>query len=407
MVSNNYLKAFYLALAVLLFAVNLRAPIVGLGPLVFFIEHDLHINTAVMGLLTTLPVLCFAVFSPTAPTLARRFGIEIVLIWALMALLVGLQIRAHFLSLNGLLLGTLLLSMGITMGNVLLPIVVKIGFPLRVGWMIGGFSAVMSLAAGLASGVAVPMAQKSGWPTALGVWFWPTLLALVAWLVVRLVSGRLNPSLPAVQSAKLARNSVPVWCSPIAWAISFYMGLQSLLYYTLAAWLPAILVSKGVAPSEAGWYGSVLQWVALPCLFVVGALAEKCSQQRLALAMALCCVLGVSGLITLPLPWLIWCTALLGIGAAGVFVLSLVFFNVRTDSAGEAVRLSAMAQTVGYLVAALGPWGAGWLYQHVHSWQWPLAVLMGLSLVMCVCGWFGGQPLTLQQWRQRKETAHI
>lgn len=384
-----------LVAAVMLLAANLRTPIIVLGPVVYFVQQDLGVSSSLMGLVTTLPVLCFALFAPLAPPLARRFGIEEVLIGALLILLAGVLLRSLWPVVSGLLLGTVLLSLGIAMGNVLLPSVVKLNFPLRVGLMTGAFSAVMSLTAGLASGVAVPLAQRQGWPLALGMWALLTLLTLVVWLAVRLWRGRRLATPPAAPGMPLP---VRVWRSKLAWSISLFMGLQSLMYYTLASWLPAILIDKGISPTQAGWYGSVLQWVGLPAVFAVSMLAERLrNQQALALTVALCNLFGVLGIWLLPSAWAWLCVMLTGVGAAGVFSLCLMFFNLRTDSMTEAARLSAMAQAVGYLVAALGPVAAGMLFDLSRSWDVPLALLSLLLLLKCVFGWHCARPITLRQ----------
>lgn len=391
--------AVLLVLAVVLLAANLRTPIIALGPVVYFVQQDLGISSSLLGLVSALPVLCFALFSPLAPPLARRFGVDEVLIGALVVLLGGIALRALWPTEAGLLLGTVLLSMAIAMGNVLLPSVVKLNFPLRVGLMTGVFSAVMSLSAGLASGLAVPLAQRHGWPFALGVWGWITLLALAAWLAVRGLRGR--QLLKATPVPGEAAVPVRVWRSKLAWSISLFMGLQSLMYYTLASWLPAILISKGITPTDAGWYGSIMQWVGLPAVFAVSVLAEKMANpQPLALTVALCNVVGVLGIWLLPGGWMWPCVVLVGVGASGVFSLSLMFFNLRTDNAAEAARLSAMAQSVGYLVAAAGPLGAGILFDLTRSWSTPLALLTLLLLLKCAFGWYSARPLTLRQSQQ-------
>lgn len=388
--------ALLLMLAVVLLAANLRAPIIALGPVVYFVQQDLAISASLMGLVSTLPVLCFAAFSPLAPLLARRLGVEETLIMALLVLLVGVLLRSVWHSAAGLLLGTVLLSMAIAMGNVLLPSVVKLNFPLRVGLMTGVFSAVMSLTAGLASGVAVPLAQSGGWPLALGIWAVVALLALAVWLAVRLWRG--HRPLPDVPSGEANRVPVRVWRSRLGWSISLFMGLQSLMYYTMASWLPAILISKGISPTDAGWYGSILQWVGLPAVFAVSMLAEKMTnQQSLALVVAMCNVLGVLGIWLMPGTWAWLSVALVGVGAAGVFSLSLMFFHLRTDNTTEAARLSAMAQSVGYLVAAAGPLGAGVLFDLTRSWHVALGLLVLLMLLKCGFGWYSAQPRTLRQ----------
>ncbi|MCP2040069.1 CP family cyanate transporter-like MFS transporter [Neisseria sp. HSC-16F19] len=388
-----------LALAVLLLAANQRAPIVAVGPLAPLIQADLQLGSTLMGWVTSLPVLCFALFAPAAPWLARRFGVQKVLAGAAALLLAGIVLRTAYAHAAVLLAGTLVLSLGITLANILQPSVVKRYFPLRVGLMTALFSAVMSLVAGTASAVSVPLAERYDWAAALWLWAFPALLALLVWLWV------LRGSEAAAPAPATAAVDLPLWRLPLAWSISVFMGSQSLVYYMMAAWLPAMVVSKGVPLVEAGWYGLVFQWVSIPVSFAVGMLAERMRKQTvLAVGASLCGITGVLGLWFLPTGWATLCVVLMGASTAGAFALSLMFFSLRTDTPAEAGRLSAMAQTVGYLLAAVGPAGAGWLLDASGSWLWPLGLLAGVLLIQCACGWHSAQPHTLRQSAARRRS---
>lgn len=392
-------SVLWLALAVLLLAAGQRSPIVAVGPLAPVIQADLQLGSTLMGWVTSLPVLCFALFAPAAPWLARRWGANTVLAGAAALMFLGIVLRTLRADAVWLLAGTLVLSLGITLANILQPSVIKRHFPLRVGLMTALLSAVMSLVAGVASAVSVPLAQRYDWATALSVWALPALLAMLAWLWVR-YGG--EPSPPPV-TATDAAPGLPLWRLPLAWAISLFMGIQSLLYYIMAAWLPAILVSKGLPLAEVGWYGLLFQWVSIPISFAVGMLAERMRRQTvLAVGASVCGIVGVLGLWYLPPLWATLCVVLMGGSAAGAFALSLMFFSLRTDSPAEAARLSAMAQTVGYLLAAVGPAGAGWLLDMSGSWLLPLGLLGGILLIQCVCGWHSARPHTLRESAARR-----
>lgn len=383
----------WLVAAVMLLAVNLRAPIIAVGPLAAFIQNDLHINSTMMGVIAALPVLSFAAFSPFAAGLGKRFGMEEVLIGALAVLACGILLRTAGDSLVYMLTGTVMLSAGIAMGNVLLSGIIKRSLPLSVGRVTSFYSVTMGLAAGIAAAVAIPLAQSQGWRAALNIWLWPALAALALWLYMRKRNGHIATPVAAGQT------KVKLWHSGLAWMISLMMGLQSLFYYTFSTWLPLILMSKGIAPSETGYYLLTLQLAGLPAVFITAALAAKVKkehQQWLAL-----CLCGMNVITTLAL-WLLsggllfW-VGMIGVGASATFTLCLLFFVARTDTAEEAAGLSGMAQSVGYLVAALGPIGAGWLFDLTRSWSAPLAVMSILMAVKTFLGWYCARPVTLRQ----------
>lgn len=378
--------------AIFLMAACLRTPIVSVGPLVGMIQADLQADSTVIGIIGTVPVLVFAVCSPFVAGLGRRFGFEEMLIAALLALAAGILLRTAGSSVGFLLAGTLLLSAGIAVGNVLVSGVIKRSLASHVGRFTAMYSFTMSCSAALSAAAAVPLAQRFGWQRSLDVWLLPVLAALAVWLVLRWKQGH-----RAVGGAGAAEQTVPVWRNRLAWAISLLMGLQSLVYYTFSAWLPTILAAKGAGAGEAGYYAMLMQLAAVPAIFTVTSLAGRVKKQRLfMLSVTGLSAAGMAGLWLLPHAAALWvfCT---GMGVAGTFTLCLLLFVMRTDSAAEAAMLSGMAQTAGYLVAAAGPVGAGWLYGQTQSWDAPLAVMTLLMLVKCGCGWYCARPVTLRE----------
>src|SRR5215213_7088972 len=229
------LRSFLLVLGIVLLAANLRPALTGVAPLIGQIRADTGISNGVAGLLTTLPLLAFALLSPFAPRVARRFGMERALLASLLILAAGILLRW---AVAALFLGTAILGAAIAVGNVLLPGLVKREFPEHAGLMTSVYSASLGISAALAAGVSVPLAQLAGigWRGALAVWALPALLASVAWLPQLGRSDR-----PADPSARNSPGVRDLWRSPLAWQVTLFMGLQSLSYYVTLTWLPEIL----------------------------------------------------------------------------------------------------------------------------------------------------------------------
>ena len=230
-----------LVVGIIFLATNLRAPITAVGPVVASIRDSLGISNAAIGTLTTIPLLAFAILSPFAPRLARRFGMEIVLFFVLVVLSIGLVLRP----IGGfptLYLGTILMGAGIAIANVLMPAFIKMKFPNNIGMMTGVYSISMNLTGALAAGLSIPIATSSsfGWKGSIGIWAILAIIAIVIWLPQ--IRQRHNGALPGQNGVK----GKSLWHSKLAWKITIFMGLQSLLFYSLVAWLPVILQSRGM-----------------------------------------------------------------------------------------------------------------------------------------------------------------
>jgi MFS transporter, CP family, cyanate transporter len=236
------------AFAVLLLAANLRPPVVGVAPLVDQAREDLGVSSGVAGLLTSLPVLCFGLLAPIAPRLARRWGLERLLVTALVVLAAGIALRIVD-SLAVILAGSVLVGTAIAVGNVSLPTLVKRDFPHRTGAMTGAYSMVLTGGGALAAAVTVPLQRATGldWRWTLGLWGLLTLATLAVW--VPRARHRTVPSQPVGEAAAMRRGLLR---DPLAWQVTLFMGLQSLQFYATSAWIPTIYVDAGRSPAEAG-----------------------------------------------------------------------------------------------------------------------------------------------------------
>ncbi|MEG0254700.1 MAG: MFS transporter [Vagococcus sp.] len=383
---------YILLLGIILVATNLRAPITSVGPLIGIIAEDLQLSGAQSGLITTIPLLSFAIISPLAPKLAKKFGIERTILMSLLVLIAGFGVRL-IPNIWMLFLGTMILGCAIAICNVLIPGLVKKEFSNRSGLVTGFYSVSMNLTGAIASGISIPLIQKFGlnWNIALSIWGLLALIALIGWLPQLKEKHILTPS-------NSAQKETSLWQSPLAWSVTFFMGIQSFIFYVLVAWLPEMLMSQGVANSKAGGMLSLLQLTLLPITFIIPIVAEKTKNQKsLVFLSFLLFSLGISGLMTSHM--IIITLSIMSIGVAGgiAFSLSMMFFNLRTTTPKEAAELSGMAQSVGYLLAAVGPFLFGLLHDQTNSWNTSLFLLLGITVVLLFVGLKAGSNQKVNQ----------
>ncbi|MER7007599.1 MFS transporter [Dactylosporangium sp. NPDC000555] len=364
-----------------------RAPLTSVGPLVADIRHDLGLSSAATGLLTTLPLLAFAGFSLLAPRIAGRVGLERSLGLALALLAAGIVVRSLPAQLWT---GTVAVGAAIACFNVLLPGVVKRDYPDRVAQLTGGYTATQSVVAAVASGTAVPLAALAGgWRLALACWVLPVLAAATVWAP----QVRTGPG-----PARAARRAALPWRSALAWQVTLFMGLQSLCFYVLVAWLPTLEREHGIPAAVAGWHLFAYLAAAVAANLTVPVLIRRLPDQRLiGLACAACIGAGAAGL-----QWLPWTAGfalaailLSGFGAGMSIVVCLSLFSLRTGDESQTAALSAMAQSIGYLLAAGGPVLIGALRDASGGWTLPAAVLCGLAAVMAPFAILSGRARTI------------
>ncbi|MEV0130938.1 MFS transporter [Dactylosporangium sp. NPDC050688] len=373
-----------------------RAPLTSVGPLVAEIRAAEHLSGAAAGLLTTLPLLAFAGFSPVAPLVARRIGLERALGLAVVVLAAGIAVRSAPVPV-ALWAGTAAVGAAIAGFNVLLPSLVKRDHPARVAQLSGGYSATQSVVAAVASGTAVPLAAAvGGWRAALACWAALVAVAGLAWLPRTLHARRADPATTTATTAGAAprgRQRRP-WRSAVAWQVTVFMGLQSLVFYVLVTWLPSLERDRGIPAQAAGWHLFAYLAAAVGANLVTPVALHRMRDQRLVgLGVVACIGLGAAGLQWLPWTagWALASIVVAGFGAGGALVVCLSLFSLRTTDHAQAAALSGMAQTVGYTLAAAGPVLFGALRDGSGSWTLPMAVLCGLTAVMAMFAVLSGR----------------
>lgn len=384
----NSKKKWLLMIGVILIAANLRAPLTSIGSLITSIRTDLDMSHALAGTITTLPLLAFALLSPFAPKIAHKITMEKTIFLSLVVLAIGIILRSLFGTV-ALFAGTILIGVAIAFGNVLLPGFIKMNFPLKVGIMTGMYGVFMNIFAALGSGLSVPLTSigNIGWEGSLAFWAIPVFIAIAVW-----APQMKKVKEPTNYSTATPEEKLSLARSPLAWAITVFMGLQSLIFYTLVTWLPEILEGMGYSMSQAGWMLFLMQLAIIPFTFIIPVLSEKMkSQSLLAGATALMFIFGITGVLIGNQSFIPISVIMIGIGAGSAFSLSMMFFSMRTRNAVEASDMSGMAQSFGYLLAATGPIAFGALHDLTNSWTMPLLMLMGLAVVILIVGIVAGR----------------
>ncbi|WP_107474731.1 CynX/NimT family MFS transporter [Streptomyces malaysiensis] len=440
-----------MAAGLLLAALNLRPAVTTLGPLLEEVRDGLGMSGTVAGVLTSVPPACFALFGFTAPRLARRWGPGAVVCAGLAAIAAGLLLRPFAGGTVVFLAASALALAGIAVSNVLMPVIVKRWFPDRVGAMTGLYSMGLSLGTAVAAAVTVPMTDALGgsWRAGLGVWALLAAVALVPWLFLardRTSGAESGPEANgpgangpgangSVASASVASASeaggsetgggtgtrtgtdtdtgapaavaetaaapadgpaIRIARSPLAWAMAVFFGFQATAAYISMGWMPQIFRDAGVSASTSGLLLAVMMAMGVPLAFVLPRIAARLRHQGV-----LVVILGVLGLIGYGGLWLApaegaWLWALL-LGVANcAFPLALTMIGMRTRTHAGVVRLSAFAQSVGYLLSIPGPLLVGVLYQHSGGWGQPLALMAGFMVPQIVAGVLAGRDRTLE-----------
>jgi CP family cyanate transporter-like MFS transporter len=366
-----------LILAVVLLGMNLRTVIASLPPLLPTVRHALGISALFAGLLTTLPVVCFGVLALAGPRLARRIPMEQILLGCLALTAVAAGLRGVG-GAAGLFAGSVLGGVAVGLAQAVLPILLRTRFPAAVGLLTGAYSMALPLGATVAGGISVPLAGWLGgsWRASLAIWGVPALLTGAVWLPsARGGAARLHTELPH-----------PLWTDRAAWTVAGFFGCQSMAFYAGLSWLPAILQSDAWSASDAGWLQALASLVSVIPAFGVPALAARGHDRRRLLAgVVLAELIGVAGLVLLPGAAVLW-MVVLGFGQGGALGLGLILPVLRGRGPAAVASLTAMSLSLGYIVAALGPWLLGAVHDAAGGWTVALWVLFGLTALQVPAG---------------------
>ncbi|MFI6499050.1 MFS transporter [Nonomuraea typhae] len=382
-------RSVLLVAGFVLVALNLRPAIASVSPLLDEIMTDVGLTPAGGGAITTVMIVCLGVFGPLAPLLVRRIGLDRTLLAGLLVLALGIVLR----TLDGapaLYAGAAVAAVAIAVMNVIMPSLVKQHFPARVNLFTGLYSACAAAGAATASALMIPLERATGygWRGVSAMIAVPALAAAALWLPQALAKPDGGPNGP--------RPFRGVLRSRVTWYVTGLMGLQSLTFYVILAWLPTIFLEAGLPADQAGYLLSLTTLVQVGATFAVPVLAgRRRSQAGYVAAAVLCTMAGYGGLLAAPVtaPWF-W-MIVLGVGQGAAFGLALLLITLRAPDPTAVTAVSAVAQSFGYVLAAVGPVLFGALRQASGGWTVPLTAGLGLLTAQLVVGWLAGRPATL------------
>ncbi|MFZ7087166.1 CynX/NimT family MFS transporter [Curtobacterium sp. RRHDQ10] len=393
--------------AIVLIALNFRGPIVATAPVIGDVRADLGISSTVAGLLTTIPVLCFALATPLASWLIAKLAPERAVTASLVGVLIGTVIRSGG-SATALIVGTVVIGVAITIGNVVIPVVIRRDTaPARVGMVTGIYTSALNVGSMITSLATAPIAALWGWPVAIAIWGVFVLLAAFAWtrtVGVRAAFLRVGGApvrheaeplpvtgpIDAVVNPDDVRARTPHGPRPAArlvtWGLTLAFAGQAFSYYGLTAWIPTLLHDEiGFDTASAGASSSVFQVLAVVGALGVPVLAQRWRPRRIILLISVFWLAMPIGLLVAPHLWLLW--SIFG-GAAqggGITIVFIVIVRLVSND-GDARRMSAFVQGGGYLLGSAGPLVVGSLHEASGSWTVPLLVVVMSVLVLAVAG---------------------
>lgn len=380
-------------IALLLFALTLRGPFVVVSTVTGELSTELGMSATAIGLLTTLPVLCFGLAAPGASAVIARLGVERSVLVSLLGTLLGVLIRSVG-GIPGALFGTLVMGLAITIGNVVSPVIIGRDFQGRSATVTGSYTAALNVGTMITLSATGPLVTQFGWQIALASWAVLPVIAAAAWVPLsrrraeRVAKAKVESAASAEppKAAHSARLST-VLRRPTTWMLTIAFAGQAFAYYGLTAWLPTLLATEqGMTRDQAGAASSIFQICAL-----IGAFGTPVIIGRLGGPLTAFLVAGVLwcglplGLLFAPDLWAVW-SALSGVAQGAGFVAVFTVVVWRSKTLRENRQLSAIVQTGGYTVACLGPVVLGGLHDSTGGWTAPLLASFIAVLALMIMG---------------------
>ncbi|COL24537.1 cyanate permease [Streptococcus pneumoniae] len=373
-------QSLFFVPGIILIGVSLRTPFTVLPIILGNVSQGLEVEVSSLGVLTSLPLLMFTLFSPFSTQLAQKIGLEHLFTYSLFLLTIGSLIR--LINLPLLYLGTLMVGASVAVINVLLPSLIQANQPKKIGFLTTLYVTSMGIATALASYLAVPITQASSWK---GLILLLTLLCLatfLVWLPNHRYNHRLAPQTKQKSQIKVMRNKQ-------VWAIIIFSGFQSLIFYTVMTWLPTMSIHAGLSSHEAGLLTSILSLISIPFSMTIPSLTTSLSTRNRQLMLTLVSLAGVVGISMLFFPinnFIYWLAIhlLIGTATSALFPYLMVNFSLKTSAPEKTAQLSGLSQTGGYILAAFGPTLFGYSFDLFHSWVPSVAALLLIDILMTV-----------------------
>ncbi|MFI3050785.1 MFS transporter [Streptococcus sp. 2022WUSS083] len=370
----------FIIAGIVMLGVVMRAPFTALPAILTDVAAGLGVEVSSLGILTSIPLIMFALCSSLAPRLAAKFGMEKLMALVLLVMVLGSGMRV--LNLPALYIGTMLVGATIAFINVLLPSLVAANFPKKIGLYTTIYITLMGVAATVASMIAVPIVSSSSWEFFILLITGLVLLAFLIWLPNVKNNHRFA-------SENQGKQKSSIWKNKAAITFLIFGGLQSVLYYTEITWLPTISQSVGFSKAEAGLMAGFFNMTAIPMSMIIPAVLSRQTKEmrrNIMLAISSVTLLGLAMMALIPTNLILWSALhiILSFSNAALFPYMMLSFSMKTSSSQATAQLSGMVQTGGYLIAAVGPGLLGYSYPLFNSW---LPLIIALALVTIVMMW--------------------
>lgn len=360
--------------------VVMRAPFTALPAILTDVAAGLGVEVSSLGILTSIPLIMFALCSSLAPRLAAKFGMEKLMALVLLVMVLGSGMRV--LNLPALYIGTMLVGTTIAFINVLLPSLVAANFPKKIGLYTTIYITLMGVAATVASMIAVPIVSSSSWEFFILLITGLVLLAFLIWLPNVKNNHRFS-------SENQGKQKSSIWKNKAAIAFLIFGGLQSVLYYTEITWLPTISQSVGFSKAEAGLMAGFFNMTAIPMSMIIPAVLSRQTKEmrrNIMLAISSVTLLGLAMMALIPTNLILWSALhiILSFSNAALFPYMMLSFTLKTSNSQATAQLSGMVQTGGYLIAAFGPGLLGYSYPIFGNW---MPLILALAIVTLAMMW--------------------
>jgi MFS transporter, CP family, cyanate transporter len=390
--ANSGRERALIVLGIVVLAFNLRPTAAAVGPVLGDIQGTLGMSSTTAGLVTTLPVLAFAVFGSIAPWCARALGIHRVMLIALAFAAVGQFGRAEAGNAVVFIAVSVPALAGMATANVLLPSLIKLHFPTQIGRLTSVYTTTLAVGMTISSATTVPLGEAAGsWRFGIAAWGATAALAALPWLAL------LRHDVRPEDRGSRAIGFRDVARTRVGWLMALFLGIQSLQAYAVFGWLAEIYRDAGFSARDAGLLLALTMALGIPMSLVLPGLASRHNGTApIVLALGGCYVVGFAGLIAWPHQGAIAWSTLIGIGT-GLFPVALVLIAMRSETADGTAALSGFTQSVGYLIAGVGPFMMGLLYDATGSWAAPLTVLIASVVPQTVVGLALSRPRTVEQ----------
>jgi len=377
-------NSILIILGVIFLSLILRTPITSVGAIVGPLKSILDINNTVAGFITTIPLIAFAIFSPMVAKFSNKAGLEKTLLFSAVIISIGLGLR-FYINTYVFFITTFIIGVGITVGNVLLPGLVKKYYPEKIGIMTGFYAVVMNIGAAVAAGISYPILSTNiggkNFATGLAVNIW--IIIAVVNIVIYVVMSKNNNASEVTDTHEKVHGYFKY---SKMWTIMLSMGLQSALFYCSVSWFAEIMISKDFSPEIAGLLLSISQFAQFPSTFIVPILADKLHNKliipvviTIGYLISLVGMLYTSGNFVLMLTFII----IFALAGGGSFSYVMYLFSVKSRNESEAADISGLAQSGGYLLAAIFPPLLGYI-RDISDWNKALYVLILTAAVLLI-----------------------